>query len=62
MKKVISKDPKDFGIPGVLIEVTAADIELMGITPELAMSQADAMEANGSFVGKVGKKQRLLSN
>ena len=47
MDKVISTDPRDFGVPGVLIEVTAADAKIMGVMPELAMSEADAMEANG---------------
>lgn len=47
MDKVISTNPKDFNVPGVVIEVTAADAEMMGVTPELAMSADDAMEANG---------------
>ena len=46
MTKVISRDPNDFNVPGVLVEITAAEAEAMGVTPELAMSEADAMEAN----------------
>ena len=46
MDKIISTDPRDFNVPGVIIEVTAAEAEMMGVMPESAMSAADAMEAN----------------
>lgn len=46
MPKVISTNVRDFDVPGVLIEVTAEDAKVMAITIELAISEADAMDAN----------------
>lgn len=51
---VLSNDLADLMVPGVVVEVDAAEAESLGAFEETALSEADAWDANTDLDPEVG--------
>ena len=46
---LLSDDPADMMVPGVMVEVDAAEAERLGAFEETALTEAEAWEANADL-------------
>ncbi len=51
---LLSDDPADMMVPGVMVEVDAAEAERLGAFEETALTESDAWESNADLGDEAG--------